>query len=541
MLRVTGLLGLAASSAVPSWQLPPLLWAPAAPGSPLALGAAARPLFGSPAGPLVPPGSPLRGANAGFFAAAASPATPTLPKRQRSEPTSPPQRRVTGIAGPVALGVSRVAAVVGGRVRGGTVAAYTRPWYEVRFDDGEVVNMRGHTLAGVLVFTADDFLDPNLFHFDFTELNPGRLHGWTRGMLLFLERYGAVVPPGFLSEGAPPGLSAGAFVSIESALQAERELLQASLRELSGEARSARTLANMQNPTLKALWWLASRRRPLPPSGDDAAEYLTYLTHVSGTTGATTDARNAIALLCMLNDWDRGAILDGKARIPVEAMRRRNAHQVKKAAGLTVDHVRAILRTYAYVRPEKPPHLQWELAFGIGLGAGFKTLARHDDLRQMRYDAGFFELHDLYASLYIGTRKNDQEHGNRVDVAKPADPNERGVYHALALGHAVFGGVGFIMPHVDAQGVVHRDRPMEYRDFVRYLRQALVTIGVDIDYADHFAGHSMRSGGASAAARAGLPPHEICHLAGVKDINWLLYYMRHLLEDRLRASWSIGL
>ena len=88
---------------------------------------------------------------------------------------------------------------------------------------------------------------------------------------------------------------------------------------------------------------------------------------------------------------------------------------------------------------------------------------------------------------------------------------------------------------------MHRDRPMEYRDFVRYLRQALVTIGVNIDYADHFAGHSMRSGGASAAARAGLPPHEICHLAGVKDINWLLYYMRHLLEDRLRASWSIGL
>ena len=51
----------------------------------------------------------------------------------------------------------------------------------------------------------------------------------------------------------------------------------------------------------------------------------------------------------------------------------------------------------------------------------------------------------------------------------------------------------------------------------------------------------MRSGGASEAARRGLPQHEICHLAGVKDINWLLYYMRQQPEDRMRASWSIGL
>ena len=57
----------------------------------------------------------------------------------------------------------------------------------------------------------------------------------------------------------------------------------------------------------------------------------------------------------------------------------------------------------------------------------------------------------------------------------------------------------------------------------------------------HFAAHSMRSGGASEAARRGLPPHEICHLAGVKDISWLLYYMRQQPADRLRASWSIGL
>ena len=34
-------------------------------------------------------------------------------------------------------------------------------------------------------------------------------------------------------------------------------------------------------------------------------------------------------------------------------------------------------------------------------------------------------------------------------------------------------------------------------------------------------------------SRARLEPHEICHLAVVKDINWLLGYMRQVESDRL--------
>ena len=82
---------------------------------------------------------------------------------------------------------------------------------------------------------------------------------------------------------------------------------------------------------------------------------------------------------------------------------------------------------------------------------------------------------------------------------------------------------------------------MGYRNFVAQLREALVALGIPAEAVSHFAARSMRSGGASEAARGKLPPHEICHLAGVKDINWLLYYMRQQPADRLRASWSIGL
>ena len=78
-------------------------------------------------------------------------------------------------------------------------------------------------------------------------------------------------------------------------------------------------------------------------------------------------------------------------------------------------------------------------------------------------------------------------------------------------------------------------------DYVSQLRRAAKHAGFPEGAADALAGHSPRSGAASQAARDGLPPHAINHLAGVKDINWLVSYNRELDSDRLRASWSLGL
>ena len=126
-------------------------------------------------------------------------------------------------------------------------------------------------------------------------------------------------------------------------------------------------------------------------------------------------------------------------------------------------------------------------------------------------------------------------------MARPADPSEFGVYHALVTGFDVFRG-GFIMPHIDGEGRVHRERPMGYDDFVRFLRHGLVyATGMSEGEAGRYAGHSARSGAGSAAAQSGLQPHQIYHLAGVKDINWLVGYMREGVSDRLRASWAVGL
>ena len=68
-----------------------------------------------------------------------------------------------------------------------------------------------------------------------------------------------------------------------------------------------------------------------------------------------------------------------------------------------------------------------------------------------------------------------------------------------------------------------------------------LNIGVSEHHARRFAGQSMRSGGATAAAISGLSPAEICHLAGVKDVDWLSHYNRNHLSSRLRASRAVGL
>ena len=93
-----------------------------------------------------------------------------------------------------------------------------------------------------------------------------------------------------------------------------------------------------------------------------------------------------------------------------------------------------------------------------------------------------------------------------------------------------------------AVGALHRRRDvLVLRRRCDFLCPALIHIGVLEHHARRFAGQSMRSGGATAAAISGLSPAEICHLAGVKDVDWLSYYNRNHLSSRLRASRAVGL
>jgi hypothetical protein len=55
-----------------------------------------------------------------------------------------------------------------------------------------------------------------------------------------------------------------------------------------------------------------------------------------------------------------------------------------------------------------------------------------------------------------------------------------------------------------------------------------------------YAGQSAQSGAASEAARSGMVSDRTRHLAGVRDINWLLTFMPANTEDKMHASCALG-
>ena len=120
------------------------------------------------------------------------------------------------------------------------------------------------------------------------------------------------------------------------------------------------------------------------------------------------------------------------------------------------------------------------------------------------------------------------------------DPSVFGVYHACLRARATFGR-GFVLGSVDSAGVVNLDACMSHKKFVAHLREALVNIGLTREMAGVYSAHSMRAGGATATAVHGLHREEIQHLAGVDDPNWLAYYNRNYLAERIRVSQAIGL
>ena len=102
-------------------------------------------------------------------------------------------------------------------------------------------------------------------------------------------------------------------------------------------------------------------------------------------------------------------------------------------------------------------------------------------------------------------------------------------------------GRGFVLGSVNSAGVVNLDARMSHRQFVAHLREALVNIGLTREMASVYSAHSMRAGGATAAAVHGLHREDIQHLEGVADPNWLAYYNRNYLAERIRVSEAIGL
>ena len=178
----------------------------------------------------------------------------------------------------------------------------------------------------------------------------------------------------------------------------------------------------------------------------------------------------------------------------------------------------AILGGYGFERRGRPAARQWELMAGACIGIGFMFLLRYGDVVRCRWGEGFCDVFPTHIRFYLDGRKNNQYGGNFLDIARPEDPNTVGVYHVVKLARAIFRR-GFVLGSVDTRGVVNTSAPMSQPNFVAHLREALVNVGLTREMAAVYSAHSMRAGGATAAAVHGLHREEIQHVAGVADPN----------------------
>ena len=420
------------------------------------------------------------------------------------------------------------------------MVAWHNPHFSVQFDDGGVGKLRKHDLEDALVFSPESFFDPALFFFDFAIMNPLRVPGWMIGFRSYLEHFGVDMPPQWLTDddhtseelasqdvGSPAGFR-------DAVLKRSRSVLL----ELAGDAKAPRTLENLKHAIYKAVWWFAAMDLELPPTPVSVAQYLAYLSEAVDSVGSVTQATQAIGFLADVNRWDRGKVIDKHALIPVEAMKRRHTHVIHKAPGLPSEAVVAILEKLCVVRSDLPWQRQWHFVLGTAIGAAAKLLARHDDMAVVTYDDDSFRVYDTHIEVLLRKRKTHTKNGHWITVAKQPS-GAFCVYDALLRGKQIFRG-GFVMPDIDDDFCIHRDRPMPYAKYVKFLRWALEMIGYTKELAQTFTAHSARSGGATGMAHAGLDPVLGCAIAGVKSIDWFIGYMRADLSDKIRASLAIG-
>ena len=140
----------------------------------------------------------------------------------------------------------------------------------------------------------------------------------------------------------------------------------------------------------------------------------------------------------------------------------------------------------------RPRTCKCRLAMGTAYFAAFKVLARYTDLVQLRWDECYCWVLPLFVRFVLESRMNEQHVPCFLDVARPLHDSQRVAYHAIVEIRELLGRTGFVLPHIDPNGVADTARPGKY---ARHLRHALVNYGM-----------GQAGAGARAAGTAGTAP-----------------------------------
>lgn len=168
---------------------------------------------------------------------------------------------------------------------------------------------------------------------------------------------------------------------------------------------------------------------------------------------------------------------------------------------------------------------------------GFAGCLRWDDLSKIRVDG--LSIHRDYMAIFLDSRKNDQLRegswvfvsrwkGSHCPVALVEQLLDQGKHKSDAH---LFGRIR------SAKGAQLVQGAMSYSRARELIRSALSKIGED---PDKYGVHSLRSGGVSVAAAAGVPDRLIQRHGGWKSEAGMRCYFEESLPNLLLVSKSIG-
>ena len=170
---------------------------------------------------------------------------------------------------------------------------------------------------------------------------------------------------------------------------------------------------------------------------------------------------------------------------------------------------------------------------------GYAAFLRFDDLRNVFSDEITF--HDEHRTLFLETRKNDQvRHGSWIIVARwrassplcPVALTERLLKEGRHTGHA----------HLFGKATQGRKGRNYIRGSITYtrareaVREAMSSVGLKCD---EYGLHSLRSGGVSEAAAAGVPDRLIKRHGGWRSDQAMAAYFEETLPSLMSVSRSL--
>ena len=431
----------------------------------------------------------------------------------------------------------------------GWVVHFQSPLFRIRYDDGDSEDVSGRELQQLVLprKSRTPLSDPRLFRYEVGVFNWFDVPEFALMIDETLQLHGIRVPPcwtnpderrlGVLIPAAP-----STRLGYDDFVAAERRHASALLRDASNGMNAKATVMGYRLHFLKLFTFASARQLAWPIPADELGLYTALLGHQRQNASAPAAAVAAAGFVSRLNDWgiDYSKTV---AAAPQRQQARIHKLPAKKVAAVEAAHVMAILSVYVFANTA-PALCEWALTIGCAIGLGFKLLLRYDDLIKCRWDDGFCEVFTSspagpYIRFFLSGRKTSQYRGSFLDVAAPLG-GSRGLYHALLRGKHHF-KTGFVLRTVYGDGSAAKpEKWLGHGRFVAFLRAALLSIGFSASDVGLFAAHSLRAGGATAAAVGKLSQHEIAMVSATSSTCWLEWYDRRSLARRLQLSRAVG-